>query len=112
MRLSRLLLRLAGLLRRLHLTQLPGAQALSRHRDLLVLVNLARLGELVVSGEEQHQLVAVGMAEDADEDPLLGGVGRGPVDVLRQLPANPELEEPAAKLLPELRPADVDPFLL
>src|SRR5574341_2655287 len=103
---------LPALLRRRRLPHLPVGQATTRHRDLVVLVDLARVGELVVSGEEQHQLVSVGVAEDADEDLLIGGIERSRVDVLREHPADAELEEPAAELLAELASADVDAFLL
>src|SRR5258706_8336791 len=40
----------------------------SRERDLSVLAPLARVRKLVVAGEQQHDLVAVGMAVNTEQD--------------------------------------------
>src|SRR5947209_2725768 len=79
------------------LTPLPVGQSPAGQPHLVALTLLRCVPTLVVAGQEEDHPVAVGVAEDPDEEPVV---------------PEAELEEPVAELLAELGGADTHPMLL
>src|ERR1022692_2033175 len=76
----------------------PGRQPLPRLGDLALLPPpAARVLPFVVAAQQQHNLIAVGMTEDPQQQAIF---------------TQPELEQPLTELFPERRAADIDPLLL
>src|SRR5260370_11332804 len=64
---------------------MPVREALARKLDLGALVPRARMLGLVVAAEEQEDLVAAGVEEDAEQNLLLG-LEQAPASLLPELP--------------------------